>query len=47
LKLADVQLNRKALSEMAIREPDDFDAIVAMTKQTLEANPAASGISKA
>lgn len=36
LKLVNVQLNRKVLSEIAIREPDDFSAIVARAKQALQ-----------
>ncbi len=41
LKLVNVQLNRKALSEMAISEPDDFNTIVTMAKQALANAPVA------
>ncbi len=47
LKLAEIQLNRKALSELAIREPKDFDEIVVVAKQTLETKSAARNIAKA
>ena len=33
LNAANVELNRKMLSEMAIAQPDDFDAIVELAKQ--------------
>ena len=33
LAQADIELNRKVLSEMAIQAPADFDAIVAIAKQ--------------
>ncbi|MFB0509779.1 MAG: 50S ribosomal protein L20 [bacterium] len=36
LKLAEVQLNRKTLSEMAIIAPDSFNDIVAAAKKALE-----------
>ena len=32
LKKAGVELNRKTLSEMAIRKPDDFKAVVEVAK---------------
>lgn len=47
LKLADVQLDRKALSELAIREPKDFDEIVVMAKQSLETKSSARNVVKA
>lgn len=47
LKLADVQLDRKALSELAIREPKDFNEIVVMAKQILETKPVARNVAKA
>jgi large subunit ribosomal protein L20 len=47
LKLADVQLDRKALSELAIREPKDFNEIVVLAKQILETKPAARNVAKA
>ena len=33
LHAADITLNRKVLSEMAIHSPDDFDAVVEIAKQ--------------
>ena len=36
LKLAQVALNRKMLSEMAINDPEGFDQIVALANQSLE-----------
>jgi large subunit ribosomal protein L20 len=47
LKLADVELDRKALSELAIREPKDFNEIVVLAKQILETKPAARNVAKA
>jgi large subunit ribosomal protein L20 len=47
LKLADVALNRKALSEMAINEPKDFAEIVTVAKQALATKIAASSGEKA
>lgn len=35
LKKAGVELNRKTLSEMAIRNPDDFKAVVDVAKNNL------------
>lgn len=35
LKLADVEINRKMLSEMAISEPDAFAALVEVAKGKL------------
>lgn len=35
LKKAGVELNRKTLSEMAIRRPDDFKAVVDVAKNNL------------
>ena len=46
LKLASVELNRKALSELAIREPKDFDAIVTLAKQALAAQPATRAVAQ-
>ncbi len=34
LNAADIELNRKVLSEMAISSPTDFDAVVEIAKQT-------------
>lgn len=39
LKLASIDLNRKMLSEIAIHDPEAFDAIVEQAKQALEAKP--------
>lgn len=33
LQTADVEINRKMLSEMAIHSPNDFDAVVELAKQ--------------
>jgi len=46
LKLADIQMNRKALSELAIREPKDFDVVVTMAKQALETKPTTKAVAK-
>lgn len=35
LKIAQVDLNRKMLSEMAIHDPEGFDAVVALAKEGL------------
>ena len=37
LKLANIELNRRTLSELAIREPQIFDEIVATVKGSLAA----------
>jgi large subunit ribosomal protein L20 len=36
LKKADIQLNRKALSNMAIEDPDGFKQIVAQAQHALK-----------
>ncbi|MFQ5495210.1 MAG: 50S ribosomal protein L20 [Phycisphaerae bacterium] len=41
LTVADVELNRKMLSEMAISSPEDFDAIVELAKRNQSASAAA------
>ena len=41
LKLADVELNRKTLSELAIHHPAIFDEIVEVARQALPATSAA------
>ena len=46
LKLVNVELNRKALSEMAIREPKDFDSIVTLAKQALLTKPATYAVAQ-
>jgi large subunit ribosomal protein L20 len=35
LTMADVELNRKMLSEMAIHAPGDFDAVVEVAKKEI------------
>ncbi|HZT88266.1 MAG TPA: 50S ribosomal protein L20 [Stellaceae bacterium] len=42
LKQAGVELDRKVLSDLAIREPEAFAAVVATAKAALEAAPAAA-----
>ncbi len=42
LKLAGVEVNRKMLADLAIREPDAFAQIVAHAKERLEAEPVAA-----
>ena len=37
LKQAEIALDRKILSEMAIHDPEGFDAVVAVVKKSLEA----------
>lgn len=41
IQAAGIELNRKMLSEMAIRNPQDFDAIVEMAKQHVPKSAAA------
>lgn len=41
LKLAQVELNRKMLSEMAIHDPEGFDQVVNLVRQSLEKAKAA------
>jgi len=41
LKAANIELNRKMLSEIAIASPQDFDAIVEQAKAGLESKSAA------
>jgi large subunit ribosomal protein L20 len=38
LKLANIKLDRKSLSELAIHDPETFDAIVAKAREQLEAH---------
>ena len=40
LKVAGVDLDRKILADMAVREPEGFSALVAQAKQHLSATPA-------
>jgi large subunit ribosomal protein L20 len=42
LKLASIDLNRKMLSEIAIHDPECFDAIVEQAKQALESKKQAA-----
>ena len=42
LKLVGIDLDRKVLSDLAIREPEGFAAIVAQAKSALAAAPAAA-----
>ena len=37
LKHAQIGLNRKMLSEMAIHDPESFDEVVALAKKAIEA----------
>ncbi len=41
LQAADIELNRKMLSEIAIHSPGDFDALVALAKKHLPKSKAA------
>lgn len=40
LKLANIEMNRKVLSELAIHEPEQFKAVVAKAKEALAAKAA-------
>ena len=42
MKLAGLELDRKVLSDLAIREPEAFAAVVGTVKTALEAQPAAA-----
>ena len=42
LKLGGVEVNRKMLADLAIREPESFAQIVAHAKERLEAEPVAA-----
>jgi len=41
LKLANVELDRKVLADIAMHEPDSFGAIIAQAKAALDAKPVA------
>jgi large subunit ribosomal protein L20 len=41
LKLAKIGLDRKSLSELAIHDPETFDAIVALAREELNRHDAA------
>ena len=43
LKRADIALNRKMLSEMAIHDPEAFDQVVEVVKEALSKSMAAAG----
>ena len=45
LKLAEIDLNRKVLSEMAIHDPKGFEQIAAKAKAALESQPAPAAAS--
>lgn len=47
LKLAEIQLNRKTISEMAINEPKDFAEIVTIAKQALTTHLATENLGRA
>jgi large subunit ribosomal protein L20 len=40
LKLAEIDLNRKVLSEMAVHDPKGFEAVAAKAQAALDARPA-------
>jgi large subunit ribosomal protein L20 len=40
LKLANIALDRKSLSELAIHDPETFDAVVALAREQLEKHDA-------
>jgi large subunit ribosomal protein L20 len=42
IKLAGLELDRKVLSDLAVREPEAFEAIVAAVRSALDASPAAA-----
>ena len=42
MKLAGLELDRKVLSDLAVREPEAFEAIVATARSALSAAPAAA-----
>jgi large subunit ribosomal protein L20 len=42
IKLAGLELDRKVLSDLAVREPEAFEAIVATVRSALDASPAAA-----
>jgi large subunit ribosomal protein L20 len=43
LKLADIELDRRVLAELAVNEPAAFAALVESARAALAANPAATG----
>lgn len=46
LSKANVTLNRKALSELAIKDPEAFNGLIALAKKTLESETAAVAAKK-
>src|SRR5262252_9328889 len=42
IKLAGLELDRKVLSDLAVREPEAFEAIAATVRSALNASPAAA-----
>jgi large subunit ribosomal protein L20 len=42
LRLAGIELNRKMLAEMAVRDPGGFEQVAIQVKQAIEAAPAGS-----
>jgi large subunit ribosomal protein L20 len=42
IRLAGLELDRKVLSDLAVREPEAFEAIVATVRSALDASPAAA-----
>ena len=42
VKLAGLALDRKVLSDLAVREPDAFAAVVATARSALDASPDAA-----
>jgi large subunit ribosomal protein L20 len=40
LRLANVRLDRKSLSELAIRDPETFDAVIALVRSALDRHDA-------
>lgn len=43
LKLAEVEVDRKVLADLAVRDPEAFKGLVAVARDAVEAAPAASG----
>ncbi|MFZ4519495.1 MAG: 50S ribosomal protein L20 [Microthrixaceae bacterium] len=43
LKLAEVEVDRKVLADLAVRDPEAFRGLVAVARDAVEAAPAASG----
>ena len=42
IKLAGLELDRKVLSDLAVREPEAFEAIAVTARSALNASPAAA-----